>query len=365
MSPYGWSQRRRDDEFRMKNPPVDEYTRHPGASARRSPLEHWDQTYDLPPPDIPPPKTPSASPGGGEEPFDRYPVAPAPTEAAFDKPPPSETVKSERQTAVEDAPVVPDYPPISSAEGGTKIKTEKFDVIAPAFDAVECAVTVAPSQDDIQAILSQAHSSSKATVSAQKVVDMRKKKWKEEKPRIKREVKEQRLAGDKDHVSSRPSTTSRLKNISASSILSMEAKKAASAGLVVTSGKYKHSRPVSSGDDSEEVDVDTVTDDSLSTLLVSISLHHLPAASQLEVMSKSSLDSGFHTGSSGPSSLPSSIPLDVAVNSSAKKRRKKKKEKKKKDKEESVSAVSQAQTEGAGGIKLKINLTKKESSLYE
>ena len=356
LSPYGRSQRKRD-EYSLN--PVDDFSR-----TRRSPL--WDPPkYDVPASDVPLPKTPSASPSA-EEPTDLYPQAPAPAEAVYDVPPPCEAVKSERQIVMEDVSGVANFPSIPSSGGDTRIKAEMFDVMAPAFTPVERAVSGAPSQDDVQAILSQAHSSSSAAVSVQKAADLRKKKWKEEKTRVKREVKEQRLAGAKDHVSSRPSTTSRLKNIPTSSILneSLEsAKKSASAGLIVTSGRYERSRPVSSGDDSEEVDVDTVTDDTLSTLPVSISLSNLPA-SRPELTSKSSLDSGFHTGSSGPSSLPSSVSSEMALNPSAKKRKKKKKDKKK-DQEDPVNVASHVQADVGGRIKLKINLTKQESSFYQ
>ena len=331
LSPYGRSQRKRD-EYSLN--PIDDFPR-----TRRSPRELWDP----PASDVPLPKTPSASPSA-EEPTDLYPPAPAPAEAMYDVPPPCEAVKSERQTVMEDVSGVANFPSMSSSGGDTRIKAEMFDVMAPAFTPIERAVSGAPSQDDVQAILSQAHSSSSATVSVQKAADLRKKKWKEEKTRVKREVKEQRLAGAKDHVSSRPSTTSRLKNIPTSSILneSLEsAMKSASAGLIVASGRYERSRPVSSGDDSEEVDVDTLTDDTSSILPVSISVSNLPA-SQSELTSKSSLDSGFHTGSSGPSSLTSSMTSKRAFHPSAKKRKKKKKDKKK-DQEEPVNEASHMQ----------------------
>ena len=352
LSPYGRSHRKRDNESYLSDP-VAEF-------ARRSPLEHWDR-----PPDVPPPKTPSASPGR-EELVDHYPVAPTQVEAVYEGPP-CDTLKSERQNVLEDVSGGPDrLSMLSAGEDSGGRKTEKFEVIAPAFPAVESSATDAPSQHDVLAILSQAHSSSKATASFQNLENLRRKKLKEEQNRIKREERAQRSAGSHDPVS-RPTTASRLKPFSASSIILNEglqsAKKPGTSSLIVSSGKYERGAPISSGDDSEEVDVDTIADDP-STLPISIPLSHL-SAPQSEVTTKSSLDSGFHTGASGPSSFPGSQPSDLASKPSTKKRKKKKKDRKKKDKEESVNMTALAQTEGAVGIKMKINLKKKESSLYE
>lgn len=362
ISSYGRSHRKRDSEL-YPSDDVREFV--PGAHARHSPLEQWDPTV----PDVPPPKTPSASPGR-EELVDYYPVAPPPpppAEAMYDAPP-FDAVKHERQNVTEDVSSGPDGVSTLSAGEDSGRKTERFEVIAPAFPAVESSATDAPSKNDIQAILEQAHTSSKATASFRGLVDMRRKgKLKEEQNRIKQE-KVQTVAATHGHVS-RPSTASRLKTISgvsASSIILTEgvqsAKKSGTTGLTVTPGKNVRGTRISSDDDSEEVDVDTIADD-LSTLPISIPLHHLPA-SQAKLANKSSLDSRFLPGPAGPGTVLGSLPSDPASKQTAKKKKKKKKDKKK-EKEDSLNMVPSPQVEGGGGIKMKINLTKKKSSLYE
>ena len=354
MSPYRRPYRERDNAL-YPSDDAHGFVQSVGAYARHSPLEHWDHME----PDIPPPKTPSASPGR-EELVDYYPVAPPPAEAVYDRPPPYDAVSDRRQNIVEDVSSGPDHLSTLPAREDPGRKTEKFEIIAPAFPAVESSAADAPSQNDIQAILDQAHGSSKATVSAQ---SLRRKKLKEDQSKITQEEKTP-IAATHDHVS-RPSITSRLKNFPASSIILNEglqsSTKSGTAGLTVSSGKYVRSAPISSGDDSEEVDVDTIADD-LSTLPISIPLHHLPA-SQSEVASKSSLAMGSLTASAGTITLLDSLPSDPMSKPSAKKKKKKKKDRKKKDEEESTNVLARAQTEVGGGIKMKINLKKQESSL--
>ena len=361
MSSYGRSHRKRDSDL-YPSDDVREFV--PGAHARHSPLEQWDPTV----PDVPPPKTPSASPGR-EELVDYYPVAPPPpplTEAMYDAPP-FDAVKSERQNVTEDVSSGPDGSSTLSAGEDSGRKTERFEVIAPAFPAVESSATDAPSKNDVQAILEQAHTSSKATAAFRGLGDMRRKgKLKEEQNRIKQE-KVHTVAATHGHVGRPSSTASRLKTISsvsASSIILTEgvqsAKKSGTMGLTVTSGKNVRNTHVSSDDDSEEVDVDTVADD-LSTLPISVPLHHLPSF-QAKLTNRSSLDLGFLPA--GPSIVLGSLPSDPVSKSTAKKKKKKKKDKKK-EKEDSLNTVAVPQVEGGGGIKIKINLMKKESSLYK
>ena len=238
-------------------------------------------------------------------------------------------------------------------QNGKQSKYEPFSVTAPAFPTDEGQKVAAPSQNDVQAILSQAHKTTKATVSQEKLAALKRRRELEEKT-----MKAKRSKLNSKSSLANPLPPTRFNKITASSILSQEReRKPVNQSNSSFNSKSTNLEPGwYNSSDEAEIDVDTVMEDPESTLPVSIQFSKLnnPVSKMNNSIPKLKIRPFL---SNEPVSQLENSLAEVKSTEGAQ-HRKKKKKKKEKHKKASLPlpAAGQCEKGSSAGIKVKINL---------
>ena len=290
---------------------------------------------NLPYPGVNPPLDDSKQPPMYVEPPPMY-VEPPPMYVEpppmYAEPPPTHMKEESRVSylATKQDPV-PHLAAITSQKVEEDSLVENFDVSAPAFPSEKEQTGLAPSENDVTAILSNARSSSKVMVSAHNLEQLRKQKQYEDRQKQRSSVQQhekkptvpQLSRSSKKHSSSKPQTSAILSESISQKPLAKKRK--------VTSG---HIQEVQRSDE-EEIDVEKVDDD-----------QSFDRTGQLRVSIPVPKVSHLRTEPLLPAVDPGS-----KSHKKSKKRKKEKHHKKDKDRESQPSA---SVTSSEEGLKLKI-----------
>lgn len=291
---------------------------------------------------IPPPKTPTGSPTQSED----EDIIPFPTSVLDSMQTgnlvEAETTREHRNSSdIERSVASPlaaelEPPPQSAVKGGLKVEEESFDVSAPAFPIEKDTGELAPSHNDVTAILTTAHSTSKVAISASSAERFRKQKLHDERLKQRTSIERDRRPPPlPSHRVSRKKQS--IKPTSATSAILSE-----SIGQKPSAKRRKIHSDYDGGmqkSDEEEIDVENVDDhqtfDRNSSLTVSIPLPKVHKLKTEPILLQETTRSKSHKKS--------------------KKHKKEKRHKKEKERERQQQANPMVTTDiSDGGLKLKI-----------